>query len=75
MTLKKKLADLKAKSEFSLEAIGRSAEKVLGTANLPGTPNYTPVGGVLGDIEQEKLKEIRDETLAGINIIKIAKPF
>lgn len=62
----KQLEDLQAKSSFNLESIGRSAEKVLGTANLPGTPSYTPVGGVLGDIEQEQRKTILDVAKLGL---------
>ena len=58
----KQLEDIKAKSSFNLEQIGRSAERVLGTlgtSNLSGgTPNYTPVGGSLGDIEQERREAI-----------------
>src|SRR3990167_5400583 len=49
-----KLADMRAKSSFQLEDIGRSAEKVLGSASVPGGTGYTPSGGVLGSIEQER---------------------
>ena len=62
----KQLTDLRAKSAFQLEQIGRFAEKVLGTANLPGTPGYVPVGGVLGDIEQERRKTILEAAKLGL---------
>lgn len=55
------LADIKATSSFKLEEIGRSAEKVLGTARaapLAGATGYAPVGGVLGDIEQQRRESI-----------------
>ena len=62
------LADIRAKSSFQLEDIGRSAEKVLGSGNVPGGTGYTPSGNVLGEIEQNRRKSILD--LAGLGIPK-----
>jgi len=66
----KQLADIKAKSEFQLQDIGRSAEQVLGTTTLPklttGTPEYIPVGGVLGDIEQKRRQAIIESASLGL---------
>ncbi len=46
----KDLEDLRARNAFQLSQIGSAAETVLGTANLPSTPGYTPAGGVVGSI-------------------------
>lgn len=65
----KQLQDIQKKSEFNLESIGRSAEKVLGTANLPGGSGYTATGGVLGDIEQDRRKSIIEAARLGLPAI------
>jgi hypothetical protein len=52
------LADLERSNQLSLEKIGRTAETVLGSANVPGTTGYTPVGGVIGSLEEQKRKSI-----------------
>lgn len=69
------LAEIKAKGEFQLREIGRSAEEVLGTANLPATPGYTRVGEVIGTIEQQRRQQEQAEVVAGITIAKESKPF
>lgn len=50
----KQLADLQAKQSFGLQQIGRAAEEVLGSTNVPAIPGFTPTGGALGKIEEEK---------------------
>lgn len=60
------LADLKAKSSFNLETIGRAAERVLGSANVPGGTGYTLSGNVLGELEQERRKSIIDIASLGL---------
>lgn len=52
------LADLEKSNTLSLQKIGRTAEAVLGSANIPSVSGYTPVGGVLGSLEEEKRKSI-----------------
>ncbi len=60
------LADLKAKSAFNLENIGRSAERVLGSTGLPSGTGFTPVGGSLGEIEQQRRESIIDIASLGL---------
>src|SRR3990167_9283056 len=62
----KKLQDLRAQSSFKLEDIGRSAEKVLGSTNVPGGTGYTATGGVLGSLEQERRESVIN--LAGLGL-------
>ena len=62
----KRLADLRAKSSFQLEDIGRSAEKVLGSTNVPGGTGYNPTGGVLGSIEQSRRESVIDLASMGL---------
>jgi len=38
--------------------LGRSAEKYLGTDNLPSLPGYQALGNVTGDMYEEKVKDI-----------------
>ncbi|MCR4307640.1 MAG: hypothetical protein NUV80_03695, partial [Candidatus Berkelbacteria bacterium] len=63
----KDLEDLRARNAFQLSQIGSAAETLLGSINLPSTPGYTPVGGVIGSIQQ-------DENEAIINAAGLALP-
>lgn len=58
----KQLEALNQQKTFSLQQIGRAAEEVLGSANLPTVEGYTPVGGVAGKIEEEKQAAILKDT-------------
>ncbi len=61
------LKDIETKYGRSIEEIGREAEKYLGTAELPDIKGYTPLGGVRGQAEEEKLSDImsRAQALGG----------
>ena len=54
----KQLDALTREKEFGLQKIGRSAEQILGSANLPAVEGFTPTGGAIGDIEEKKRKTI-----------------
>jgi len=56
----KQLEALATKRGFDIESIGQAAEKVLGSTGVPATEGFTPVGGALGSIEQERRKSIFD---------------
>lgn len=58
----KELDKLNADKGFKLQEIGQNAQRVLGTAGAKeaGIENFTPVEGVLGDIEQQRRKSIID---------------
>ena len=57
----KELAALNASKGFALQGIGRAAEEVLGSANLPAIPGYNPTGGTLGSIEEAKRKAVASD--------------
>lgn len=50
----KELEALTGQKGFALQQIGRAAEEVLGSANVPAIPGFTPTGSALGKIEEEK---------------------
>ena len=54
----KQLSDLQAKQTFGLQQIGRAAEEVLGTANLPAISGFMPTGDAMGKIEEEKRRAV-----------------
>lgn len=66
----KELAALRAGKGFALQGIGRAAEQVLGSANLPNIEGFTPVGGTTGKIEEEKRKAIVSDTAGYLNLQK-----
>lgn len=59
---KDKLDQLNANQGFDLASIGQNAEKILGSTGAAdlGVPRYTPSGGNLGTVEQERRKSIID---------------
>lgn len=67
---KAELSNLQAKQGFGLQDIGLAAEKVLGSANLPGVTGYTPVGGVTGTIEEQKKKSILSDVSGFLELQK-----
>lgn len=52
------IADLQRKLQSSIQEAGRSAEAYLGTERTSNIPGYTPLGGVTGTIEEEKIKDV-----------------
>jgi hypothetical protein len=52
------LAELETSNTLALQGIGRAAETVLGSANIPAITGYTPVGGVIGSIEEDKRRAV-----------------
>jgi hypothetical protein len=64
----KQLSALSGQKTFAMQQIGRAAEEVLGTANLPAVEGYAPTGGVLGKIEEEKRKAITADTTGFMNL-------
>jgi hypothetical protein len=65
---KNQLADYERIYGENVTKLGRTAEAYLGTTGLPAVEGYTPLGGVTGSIEEEKLKDItqRAEALANL---------
>lgn len=53
---------LRGSRALSLESIGRTAEQVLGSGNLPRVDGFRPVGNVMGQIEEDKRKSIIADT-------------
>jgi len=47
---------LQSKQGYTLQGIGRAAEEVLGSGNLPAITGYTPTGGVTGKLKEENIK-------------------
>lgn len=66
----KQLAALTGKRNLALQGIGRAAEEVLGSANLPSIPGFTPTGGAVGKIEEEKRRAIASDTAAYLELQK-----
>lgn len=62
------LKDYERKYGETVTDIGRQAEQYLGTEKLPSLEGYAPLGGVRGQIEEEKLSDImaRAQSLAGL---------
>ncbi len=64
------LADYERLYGENVTKLGRAAEATLGTANLPTSDlkGYSPLGSVVGTLEEEKLKDItqRAEALANL---------
>lgn len=57
---KDKLNQIERNKGFDLQKIGQSAERILGSTGAAalGLPGYTPQGGSLGEVEQERRKSI-----------------
>ena len=70
VSAQKELEALTASKGFALQSIGRAAEEVLGSANLPSIPGFTPVGGTTGKIEEEKRRAVASDTAGYFNIQK-----
>src|SRR3990167_1359163 len=66
----RQLEALTGQKAFDLQKIGRAAEEVLGTTNLPAVEGYTPAGGVIGKIEEEKQKAVISDVGAFVNLQK-----
>ena len=64
------LASLAREQGFALQGIGRAAEQVLGSANLPAISGYTPTGGAIGKIEEEKKKAITSDIAGFMSLQK-----
>ena len=64
----KELEALPGQKGFELQKIGQAAESVLGTAGAAGLglPGFTPVGGVLGDVEQQRREAILKAAQLGL---------
>lgn len=54
----KELEALRSGQTLQLQNIGRRAEEVLGTGNLPDIQGFSPVGEALGTIEEQKRRTI-----------------
>ena len=66
----KQLEALSRDRGFILKDIGRKAEEVLGSANLPGSKGYVPTGGTLGEIEEKKRRAVVQDTGAFFELQK-----
>lgn len=66
----KQLADLQSKNTFSLQRIGRAAEEVLGSSNVPSISGFTPTGGALGKIEEEKRRTVISDVAGFLGLQK-----
>lgn len=55
-----KLNTIQGQRGYDLAKIGQSAERILGTANLPAIEGFTPTGKSIGQVEQERRKSILD---------------
>lgn len=67
------LANLTKDKELSLKDIGHSAEQILGSGNLTGIPGidgYQPVGGVTGQIEEEKQRTLISDVKGAVDLSK-----
>ena len=62
VSAQRELASLSGQKGFALQSIGRAAEEVLGSSNLPSIESFTPVGGTTGKIEEEKKRAIVADT-------------
>ncbi len=62
VSAQKELDALRSQKDFALQKIGRAAEEVLGSANLPSIPGFSPTGGTIGKIEEERRKSILADT-------------
>ena len=62
------LKELPQKSGIKLTEIGQSAERILGSMGAGGLniEGFKPVGDVLGDVEQQRLKDIITNTSAAL---------
>jgi hypothetical protein len=58
VTAQAQLADLKRKLQESIKSTGITAEKYLGTENLPSIAGYEALGNVPGTLYEEKVKDI-----------------
>jgi hypothetical protein len=63
----KQIEELQRKAQENTTAIGRGAEKYLGTGNLPSLPGYTPIGDISGDIYEDKVKDVAQRSDAIFN--------
>ena len=66
----KELEALKTKRGFSLQQIGRAAEEVLGSANVPAIDGFAPTGGALGKIEEEKRRAVTSDVAGFMTLQK-----
>jgi peptidoglycan hydrolase-like protein with peptidoglycan-binding domain len=66
----KELAALQTTKSFDLQQIGRSAEEVLGSANMPTVEGYTPTRNVLGTLEEKKQKSMTSDIAAFFDLQK-----
>jgi len=64
------LADLEKGNTLALQKIGRTAETVLGSANMPNVPGYVAGGGVIGSIEEDKRKSILSDVTGMMQLQK-----
>lgn len=67
------LARLNAEKGLKLSDIGRNAEQILGSSNLgniTSATGYSPVGGVIGSIEEDKRKSIISDIGAFVDLQK-----
>lgn len=60
----KQLESLTGRRTLALQDIGRTAEAKLGTANVPIGTGHPPVGGVTGQLEEEKRQNILRDVFA-----------
>lgn len=61
------MADLSRKLTQSIQNLGLSAEKYLGTDKLPTLPGYAPLGGVTGGLYEDMTKDIASRQSAIYN--------
>ena len=66
----KELEALTGQKGFALQQIGRAAEEVLGSANVPAIPGFTPTGSALGKIEEEKRRTTISDVSGFLNLQK-----
>ena len=64
----KELENIPKRRGFELTRIGQAAERILGSANASalGIEGYTPIGGSLGEVEQERRKSILEAAAYGL---------
>jgi hypothetical protein len=67
---RKELEAMTKEKELDIKDIGRTAEEILGTGNLPTIAGYTPVGGVTGQIEEDKQRTLISDVKGGIELAK-----
>ncbi len=67
----KELESLRGQRKLSLQQIGRGAEELLGTeavSGIGGLGGFTPVGGVIGNIEEQKRRSLISDVGAFVSL-------